>query len=151
MNIVQIFYFVDEFCKDFIPLWNKKLIEANIKSRNKPNILSVSEVMTILILFHSSKYRDFKAFYMLEICRNLKTFFPRTLSYNRFVEIKKSLIVPMLFLLNAIKKEKTGIYFIDSTPLKICHIKREKQNKVFKNIAKKSKSTMGCFFVSSFI
>ncbi len=43
-------------------------------------------------------------------------------------------------------RQKTGIYFVDSTLLKACHIKREKQNKVFAGIAKKSKSTMGWFF-----
>ena len=37
-------------------------------------------------------------------------------------------------------------YFIDSTPLKSCHIKREKQNKVFDRMAEKSKSTMGWFY-----
>ena len=40
----------------------------------------------------------------------------------------------------------TGISFVDSTPLKACHIKREKQNKVFLGIAEKGKSTTGWFF-----
>ncbi len=39
--------------------------------------------------------------------------------------------------------KKTGIYFIDSTLIKVCHIKREKQHKVFDGLAKKSKSTTG--------
>ena len=37
-------------------------------------------------------------------------------------------------------------YFIDSTLLKACHIRREKQNKVFAGLARKSKSSMGWFF-----
>jgi len=40
----------------------------------------------------------------------------------------------------------TGISFVDSTTLEVCHIKREKQHKVFKGIAQKSKSTMGWFY-----
>ncbi len=40
----------------------------------------------------------------------------------------------------------TGISFIDSTALKVCHIKREHQNKVFDGIATKGKSTLGWFF-----
>ena len=32
----------------------------------------------------------------------------------------------------------SGISFIDSTALKVCHYKREKQNKVFQGIAEKS-------------
>lgn len=38
------------------------------------------------------------------------------------------------------------IYFIGSTPLKICHYKREKQYLVFKYITKKSYGTMGWYF-----
>ena len=41
--------------------------------------------------------------------------------------------------------EQTGIYFVDSTLIKACHIKREKQNRVFKGIAQKGKSTTGWF------
>jgi hypothetical protein len=40
----------------------------------------------------------------------------------------------------------TGISFIDSTPLRVSHIKREKQHKVFKGIAEKSFGTMGWFY-----
>jgi hypothetical protein len=40
----------------------------------------------------------------------------------------------------------TGISFIDSTPIKVCGYKRIYRNKLFKNVAKKSKSTMGWFF-----
>ena len=35
---------------------------------------------------------------------------------------------------------------IDSNPLKVCHIKREKQHQTFKNIARKGNSSMGWFF-----
>ncbi|MDR1257775.1 MAG: transposase [Tannerellaceae bacterium] len=38
-----------------------------------------------------------------------------------------------------------GISFIDSTALKICHIKREHQNRVFDGIATKGRSTLGWF------
>jgi hypothetical protein len=38
------------------------------------------------------------------------------------------------------------MHIIDSTALKVCHIKREHQNKVFEGIASKGKSTLGCFF-----
>jgi hypothetical protein len=40
----------------------------------------------------------------------------------------------------------TGISFIDSTPLKVSHIKREKQHKVFEGIAEKSFGTMGWYY-----
>ena len=55
------------------------------------------------------------------------------------------LMNPCFFMLSQ-TKTKTGIYFVDSMHIKACHIKREKQNKVFKNNAKKSKTTVGWFF-----
>ena len=40
----------------------------------------------------------------------------------------------------------TGISYIDSTPLRSCHIKREKQHKVFKGIAQKGQCSLGWFY-----
>ncbi len=40
----------------------------------------------------------------------------------------------------------TGVSFIDSTPIRVCHIKREYQHKTFKGLATKGKSTMGWFY-----
>jgi len=40
----------------------------------------------------------------------------------------------------------TGISFIDSTTIKVCHIKREKQNRVFAELAAKGRTTMGWFY-----
>ena len=42
--------------------------------------------------------------------------------------------------------EQTGVYFVDSTLIKACHIKREKHNRVFKGMTSKGKSTTGWFF-----
>jgi hypothetical protein len=52
----------------------------------------------------------------------------------------------MFFLHHCCRGECTGISFIDSTVLRVCHKKRIKRNKVFKDIAKIGKSTMGWFF-----
>ncbi len=52
----------------------------------------------------------------------------------------------MLFLHHCCRGECTGISFIDSTIIRVCHNKRIKRNKVFKGIAEVGKSTMGWFF-----
>lgn len=145
-NLVEIFCFVDDFMKKFTEEWNKYLISSGKKIRNRETKLSSSEIATILILFHRSGCRDFKTFYHRYICVFMKSYFPDCLSYSRFIQLQKSFLIPMHYLSQAMKGEKTGVYFIDSTTLKVCNIKREKQNKVFKNIAKKSKSTMGWYF-----
>ena len=56
------------------------------------------------------------------------------MSYNRFVELIKSVLVPLYFFIQSLTGDKTGIYFIDSLTLKTCHIKREKQRNDFKEI-----------------
>ena len=49
-------------------------------------------------------------------------------------------------MLHCILKKDSKIAYIDSTALKVCHVKRMSRNKVFKGIAEKGKSTMGSFF-----
>jgi Transposase DDE domain len=39
-----------------------------------------------------------------------------------------------------------GINFMDFTPIRVCHIKREKQHRVMDGFATKGKSTMGWFY-----
>lgn len=84
-KITEIFVSVDDFCKEFDPQLNKHLI-GKPKTRNKPCRLSMSEVMTIQIVFHHSGYRTFKDFYLGYVCLHLLDLFPGTISYNRMTE-----------------------------------------------------------------
>lgn len=145
-NLISLFCLVDDFCKFFEPEWNKHLLETRIRKRIKPSSLTTSEIMTIIILFHQSCYRNFKTFYIEYVAKHLSKEFPKLVSYNRFVELTKSVIVPLCFFTQLFTGEKTGIYFIDSMIIKACHIKREKQHKVFKGMARKAKSSVGWFF-----
>ena len=144
MEVETIFCFIDDFCKEFVPFYKGKLLPK--RRRTRQSIMSLSEVLTILIMFHQSHYRDFKSFYLFYICKHMKKEFPNTVSYNRFVELQKSVLLPLCYLSQMFKGEKTGIYFVDSTPIEVCHIKRANRNKTFKNLALKSKSTMGYFY-----
>lgn len=73
--------------------------------------------------------------------------FPNTVSYNRFVELSQSVILPMtIFLKTCCLGQCTGISFVDSTPIRVCKNKRIKRNKVFKGMAAIGKSTMGWFY-----
>ncbi|GHU75812.1 hypothetical protein FACS189414_0710 [Bacteroidia bacterium] len=109
--------------------------------------MSDSEIITIMILFHQSHCRDLKFFYINHIKNNYRSYFPQTVSYNRFVELQQKALVPMVIFLQMCCLGKcTGISFIDSTPIRVCHIKREHSHKVFKGMAAKGKSTVGWFF-----
>lgn len=147
-KITEIFCIVDDFCKEFNTVLNQHSLEQkNHRIRNRKFKLSDSEVITILILFHLKGYRNLKHFYIHHVCQNMTDDFPELVSYNRFAELQKKCLIPMtVFLQMACLGKCSGISFIDSTLLKVCHIKREKQNKVFKGIASKGGSTMGWFF-----
>jgi len=147
MILTKIFVEIDDFYKKFEPEFKKILISEKKLKRNRKTSLSESEMMTIVVFFHMSKFRTFKDYYINYVQKNLKSAFPNLVSYNRFIELMPRLIVPLIAFM---KKEKlgkmTGISFIDSTVIKVCHIKREKQNKVFKGLAKKGKTSMGWFY-----
>lgn len=145
-NLTALYCLVDDFYKELSPTWKKIMLQSGAKKRNRAGQLSTSEIMTIYIHFHQSHYRDFKNYYINYVSQHLVSLFPRLVCYNRFVALIKSVLVPLCFFLQCFSGEKTGIYFIDSTPIKVCHIKREKQNRVFKGIAQKAKSTVGWFF-----
>lgn len=148
-KIIELFCKIDDFMKEY-----EKTITSNslsdpslIKRRNRKSKLSPSEVMTILILFHLRSYRNLKHFYLTYICEHSRDLFPEVLSYNRFIELQKRVTQPLaVFMKMHCLGECSGISFIDSTALKVCHYKREKQNKVFQDIAQKSRGTMGWFF-----
>lgn len=145
-NLIVLFCLVDDFCRLFVPLWNTHLLTSGCKKRNKPCRLSFSEIMTIFIYFHQMRFRDFKTYYLKYVMVHLRELFPRLVSYNRFVELLKSVLVPLCFFVQSFSSQKTGIYFVDSTMIKACHIKRKNQHKVFKELAQKSKSSVGWYF-----
>ncbi len=142
-KITDIFCIVDEFCNNFSQTTQSFIIG------NKPKripTMTISEVITIYLLFHLSGFRCFKHFYIFYVQKHMKSEFPNTVSYNRFVELMQSSIMPMsIFAKTCCLGNCSGISFIDSTPIRVCKNKRIKANKVFKDFATTGKSTMGWF------
>lgn len=146
LKITEIFCDLDDFCKHFIPVWNKQQLAAG-KSRIKPCCLAPSEVMTIQVLFHFSEIRNFKKYYCDYVCDQLREFFPNLPSYNRMVELCSKTIVPLgMYLKTAGTGPCTGISFIDSTPLRVCHNRRIHSHKVFNGLATRGQCSIGWFY-----
>ena len=120
MDILTLFFDIDEFCKLFEPRWNTHLLAGAVKKRNRTRSLSLSEVMTILVLFHSSGYRNLKQFYLEFVFEHLRSEFPRLVSYNRFVEFQGEALMPLAAYLQTKRGRCTGISFVDSTALAVC-------------------------------
>ena len=148
-KITEIFCIIDDFCLEFKKAKSGHILPGQTakKRRNRSFTLSDSEVITILILFHAGQFRNLKHFYLHYVSQHLRNEFPRLVSYNRFVELQQKATMPMaIFLKTFCLGQCTGISFIDSTPLKVCHIRREHSNKVFKGLATKGQCSIGWFF-----
>lgn len=146
-KVTEIFCSIDDFCNVFEPALKKKQLSKGKKTRNRKFKMSTSEVLTITVLFHLSGVRTFKQFYLFYIQKHMKSEFPVTVSYNRFVELMQANILPLtLYMKTVCLGNCTGISFIDSTPIRVCKNKRIKSNRVFKDIANLGKSTMGWFY-----
>ena len=145
--IVEIFCEIDDFCKQFKQKQNCKVLPNPNRVRQRECCLAISEIMTIVVLFHLSHYRTFKDFYIGSVIYgDLHRYFPRAVSYNRFVELQSSVIMLLVMYLLAKKGKETGMYYVDSTPLKVCNNRRIYRNKVFRGIAERGKHSMGWFF-----
>ena len=132
MTSTRIFYEIDEFCQELNRgLMNNKMLWHTDKNiiRNRESKMHLSEVLTIIILFHLSNFRNFKNYYLNYICVYLREAFPRLVSYSRFVELMKGSFIPLLlFLKNRRCGKLTGISFIDSTTLPVCNNRRIKNH-----------------------
>ena len=119
MSLLELFCHVDDFRKAFQPYWYKHLHSSGERMRSSR--LSPSEIMTLLILFHKSHYRNFKAFYTQYVMVHPDNEFKGLVSYNRFVELMPSGTAPLLFYLLQCKGSCSGIAFVDATSIKVCH------------------------------
>jgi len=148
-KVTEFFVKADDFCKEFaLQLENRPFLEdSSVKRRNRKGNLSDSEMMSIYLLFHFGQFTSFKHFYNQYVCKHLTDLFPTLISYERFNARQDRILLPlMLYLKYRGLGKSRGINYIDSTLLRVCHAKREKQHRVFKGIAAKGKYTMGWFF-----
>ena len=147
-KVTEIYCMADDFCKEFTLQQEKYMIkDMKTMHHNKPNRMSDAEIMVILILFHSGGFRCFKHYYKEYVCKHLKHLFPRQVSYNRFVELEKEVLLPMtIFIKKVLLGTCTGISFVDSTPLCVCRNQRILIHKTFEGLAERGRCSMGWFF-----
>lgn len=147
-KLIQIFCMLDDFCSEY-----SKSIEQhslNLQTKKKkvhvPS-LSTSEIMTIEILYHLSGHKCFKYYYLNLALPSLISYFPNLVSYNRFIELKPRINLYLFAFINmCLLGAKTGVSYVDSTKLVVCHNLRIRSNKVFKGMAKRGKTSTGWFY-----
>ena len=118
-SLEELFCSIDDFCALFEPAWRRQLLENGKRCRDRRKKLGLSEIMTILISFHTSGCRNFKAFYLNIVSQYWQNAFPNLVSYQRF---------------------------IDSTSIKVCHNRRIKAHRVFHQMAQRGKTSVDWFY-----
>lgn len=146
LDLVELFCRIDDFYKKFEDLWKVHLLSNGKALPKRTSALSMSEVMIIVILFHLVRYRDFKTFYQNHLSIFFKKEFPCLVSYTQFIELKKRALFPLYCFLFTLYGKCSGISFVDSTSLAVCHQKRIHSHKVFRKLAKRRKTTKGWFY-----
>ena len=146
MEQVAIFCDVDDFCKAYEEYCMHSLMMEKKKVLPRTR-MALSEIITILIMYHLSGYRTFKWYYKNHVIKYHKQDFPSLVSYNRFVEIMEyALVLLILYIVRARFVKCSGISFVDSTPIKVYNNQRIYRHCVFSEYAKIGKSSMGWFY-----
>lgn len=146
-QLTTIFCQIDDFCKQLDNYTKDMLLTDPMKSQRGPAAsLSISEIMTILIIFQMARFRDFKNFYKGYLLCFHQSAFPRLPTYERFVALMSRAIFPMTLFVQINSGKKTGIYYIDSTSLPVCELKRSRRHKTFESVAAYGKTSVGWFF-----
>ena len=148
---------MDDFCTLFEEKIGSRLLlpdfAKSARCTNKP-ALALSEIMCIEVLYHLSGYKCFEYFYRDEVLGgSLESYFPKAPSYNRFVELKPRMLVALICYLHlhAIGR-MIGLYYADTTTLKVCRNQRIGIHKVFKGKAQRGKTSMGwCYGFKLFV
>jgi hypothetical protein len=145
VDITTLYCCLDDFCKAFAD-WEAHRLIPSPATRKRAGKLSRSEMLFIMVLFHLSPYKNFKAFYLYGIGHQHRACFGELPHYDRFVSLMPRLFVPLMVLLHSLSGEPTGLYFADSTKLAVCHNRRIHRHKVFDGLAARGKTSMGWFY-----
>lgn len=145
MTLLELFCDVDDFCQSFSRQQAPQLSSEAGKRVRQPG-LSESEIMTIVIHFHQSGYRDFKDYYTKHVQVYLCREFPSLVSYSRFVTLMQRAVLLLWAYTQACCATCSGISFIDSTTLRVCSNRRIQRHKVFAGLAARGQCSLGWFY-----
>jgi Transposase DDE domain len=146
-RLTEVFCEVDDFCQACEAQWKTYLLGSGATPRGPKPGLAVSEIITLLLVLHSSRFKYLKNFYHHGFAAPfLRSCFPGMPCYEQFVTVQKRAFVPLIFFLLSRMGKTTGIYYIDSTSLPVCDNHRIHRHKTCAGLAARGKTSMGWFF-----
>jgi hypothetical protein len=113
MRLLELFCHVDDFWLQLVQQGEREVLATGTRRRRRAGQLGASEIMTLLIYFHQMRYRDFKTYYTPFVQVYLRSEFPALVSYQRFVELIPSVLIPLCAYMRSCYGECTGIRFIE--------------------------------------
>ena len=147
MDLTTIYCNLDDFYCNFSFEPPHDLLLGPRRVRQRCTSLSPSELMTILVMFHQSQgYRNFMGYYTEQVLGRWHREFSDAPSYTRVVQLLPRVLWPLVHYLRSLRGEVSGINFVSSNPLKMCHNTRIHSHKVSRGLAQRGKSSAGWFF-----
>jgi hypothetical protein len=147
-KLIKIFCEVDDFVLDCEKLISSKSLgNKSVHASNEPSI-TLSEMMCIEIVYHLSGYKCFEYYYTDVVLNGaLQSYFPTAPSYSRIIQLKPRMLMLIILYFQMCRiGNLCGLYYADSTSLKVCNNRRIHSNKVFKTQASRGKTSTGWFF-----
>lgn len=149
-TLYQLFIFIDDACLGIKQHVESHWIANTGRIRRKPReaALSESEIITILVYYHYSGYKNFEYYYRQFVLEDLESYFPKAPSYSHFLTLESRVGIILLIIMHILceNAKKTGIYYIDSKKVPVCDNLRIKSHKVFRDYAGRGKSSTGWFY-----
>lgn len=147
-KLIEIFVTVDDFIQPFEQFLAQRSLPQSSASLTRQPELSTSEIITLLAYYHHSGYKNFQYYYQRLVLPLMKPYFPKLLSYNRFVELIPRQLIPIFALARylAFTNPRTHCYFTDAKKLPVCDNRRIHCHKVFATVASRGKSSTGWFY-----
>lgn len=143
----HIFMEADDYCLA-LQAWSQRNGRDTRRSYWQNPQLSDSEIITILVFYHYSGYKCFQYYYQRMVLGELRSYFPKAVSYERFLASIPRLVPSIYVFLQVLmsQSKRTQFYFIDSKKLAVCHNKRIHSHRVFDGIAERGKTSVGWFY-----
>lgn len=147
-KLIEIFIAVDDFIQPFEHYLTQRALTDGTGQPTRQPDLAASEVITLLVYYHHSGYKNFQYYYQRLVLPQMKAYFPKLVSYNRLLELlpRQLTLVHGLARWLCLSSQRTGCYFTDSKKLPVCDNRRIHNHQVFAHIAGRGKSSTGWFY-----
>lgn len=114
-KLIAIFVTVD----DFVNLFDEWLVSRALqpsKQATRQTDLSTSELITLVVYYHHSGYKNFQYYYQRLVLTTMRPYFPHLVSYQRLIDLLPRLVVVLHVLTKylCLLSKRTGCYFADS-------------------------------------